>query len=62
VSQSKNRLFDPYMSSYKEFKEGFFKVLFEGEGWLYVFANGSPKFPLYWTREPTWYGVWPGWR
>jgi len=47
VSQSKNRLLSPFSSSYKHFKETFFKVIVKGKGCQYVFDGNVPKFPLY---------------
>jgi len=42
----------PFTSSYKDFKGGFFKILIEAEGREYFFNGDSPKFPLYWTKDP----------
>jgi len=59
VSQSKNRLLNLFSSLYKCFKETFFKVLVKGESHQYVYDGDVPKFPLYWTRSPTKYMLWP---
>jgi len=59
VSQNKNRLLAPYTSSYKQFKETFFKVIIKGEGFRYVYDDGVPKFPLYWTRKLVKFTLWP---
>ena len=42
----------PFTSSYKDFKRGFFKILIEPKGIEYFFNGDSPKFPLYWTKDP----------
>jgi len=59
ASRSGNRLLDPFTSFYKNFKDGFFNILFEVEGRLYVYDSDVPKFSLYWTKSPTGYRVWP---
>jgi len=59
VSQSKNRLLNPYSSSYKFFKDTFFKVMINPEGRRSVFDGVVSKFPLYWTRKPTKFTLWP---
>ena len=58
LSQSKNRLLNPFSSSYKHFKETFFKVLVKGHSRRYVFDDDVPKFPLYWMKTPTKYMLW----
>jgi len=59
VNQNKNRLLASYTSSYKHFKETFFRVIVKGEGCRYVYDDGMPKFPLYWTRELVKFTLWP---
>jgi len=59
VSQNKNRLLDPYTSSYKNFKETFFKIIIREGGYRFVFDGGVPKFPLYWTKKSTRFTIWP---
>jgi len=48
VSQSQNVLFTHFSSSYKYFKDSFFKIVIT-----------VAKFPLYWTRDPVYYLSWP---
>jgi len=52
ISKSNVCFLKPFTSSYKEFKGGFFKILVEPIGKEYFFNGESPKFPLYWTRDP----------
>lgn len=47
-------LFKPYVESYKNFKDQFFKVVITAAGRQDFFdEEGSPLFPLYWTENPT---------
>ena len=48
----------PFTSSYKDFKGKFFKILIEPEGREYFFDGDTPKFPLYWTRDPLKFNSW----
>ena len=59
VSQNKNRLLGPYSSSYKCFKDTYFKVVINPESRQFVFDGAVSKFPLYWTRKPTKFTLWP---
>jgi len=59
VIQPRNRLFNPYSSSYKHFKDTFIKISFESEGREYIYHRNEPKFPLYWTRSLVWCASWP---
>jgi len=53
-------LFKAFTTSYKNFKERFFKVLVESEGTSHFFdAVGPPRFPLFWTRSPAKIKDWP---
>jgi len=46
--------------SFKRFKTGFFKVVIRSAGAEYFyFDNGEPKFPFFWTKNPTPYRIWP---
>lgn len=52
-SMAKNAIFQLYAKSYKEFKNQFFKVSITKMGRPFFFnEDGSPKFPLYWTKTP----------
>jgi len=59
IRQSRNLPLHSFTSSYKNFKDGFLKVLFEAEGRTYVYNGDVPKFPLHWTKSPTRYQAWP---
>ncbi|KAL2331747.1 hypothetical protein Fmac_019328 [Flemingia macrophylla] len=49
----KRELLESFTSSYKNFKNGFFRVSIPEEGRKYFFDNvGTPLFPLSWTRKP----------
>jgi len=58
VGQAKNSLFAPYTTSYKNFKGSFFKVVVEEEGRPFFFDGETPRFPFYWTKDPTRFNVW----
>jgi len=54
ISQQSNILFNPYTTSYKNFKGKILKLFVETEGMdLFFDETGWSKFPLYWTRSPT---------
>ena len=55
VSQSHNVLFTPFSSSYKYLKDSFFKIIITPSGMHDFFNGDTPKFPLYWTRDPVHY-------
>jgi len=59
VSQSGAALFTPFCSSYKYFKNAFFKLTITPNGRHYFFNGDVPKFPLYWMRDPVAYLSWP---
>jgi len=59
VSQSHNVPFTPFSSSYKYFKDSFFKIVITVAGRQHIFYGDTPKFPLYWTRDPVYYLSWP---
>jgi len=60
ISRLGNILFNPYTTSYKNFKGKFFKFFVELEGMgLFFDEAGNSKFLLYWTRNPTWFKEWP---
>ncbi|QCE11276.1 hypothetical protein DEO72_LG10g2509 [Vigna unguiculata] len=47
---------DAFSQSFKHFKDGYFKVVVKEGGKAYFLnADGSPKFPLSWTNNPSWY-------
>ncbi|KAL2332902.1 hypothetical protein Fmac_014115 [Flemingia macrophylla] len=49
----KRELLESFTSSYKNFKNGFFRVSIPEEGKKYFFDSaGVPLFPLAWTRKP----------
>ncbi|KAL2337074.1 hypothetical protein Fmac_011520 [Flemingia macrophylla] len=49
----KRELLESFTSSYKNFKNGFFRVSIPEEGKKYFFDSaGAPLFPLSWTRKP----------
>jgi len=52
--------FAPYTSSYKNFKEKYFKIFVELDDKPYFYdTKGRTKFPFHWTQSPTWYISWP---
>ena len=53
VSKPGEVLFTPFNSSYKYFKDAFFKICIEQPGRHFFFDGETPKFPLVWTRNPT---------
>jgi len=60
VSRAGNVLFKAFMTSYKNFKERFFKVFVDSAGTSHFFdVVGQPRFPLFWTRSPTRIKDWP---
>jgi len=58
VSQSPNVLFTPFSSSYKYFKDSFFKIIITPADRHHFFDGDNAKFPLYWTRDPVHYLSW----
>jgi len=47
---------DAFSQSFKHFKDGYFKVVVkEGGNAYFLNADGSPKFPLSWTNNPSRY-------
>ena len=58
VGQSKNSFLNPFTTSYKRFKEGFFNVVIEEEGRPFFFDGETPRFPFYWTTDPTHFYMW----
>ena len=52
ISKSNVCFLKPFTSSYKDFKGSFFKILIEPVGREYFFDGDSPRFPLYWTKDP----------
>jgi len=60
VSRAGSVLFKPFTTSYKNFKEKFFKVYLEPAGTRYFFDEvGQSCFPLFWSRSPTKITDWP---
>jgi len=59
VSQLGAALFTTFCSSYKYFKNAFFKITISPVGEHYFFNGDTPKFPLYWTRNLVGYLSWP---
>jgi len=60
VSRAGSVLFKPFTTSYKNFKEKFFKVYEKPAGTRYLFDEvGQPRFPLFWSRSPTKITDWP---
>jgi len=54
IGRPKIGLLDGFTQSFKQFKEGFFRVQVLGSGWsLYYDDEGIPKFPFYWIEAPT---------
>ena len=51
VGQSKNSFLHPFTTSYKRFKEGFFKVVIEEEGRSFFFDGETPRFPFLLHKE-----------
>jgi len=49
----------PFFSSYKYFKDSFFKIIITPAGRHHFFSGDNTKFPLYWTRDPVHYLSWP---
>jgi len=46
--------FAAFTTSYKNFKEYYFKVFVEPDGRdLFYNADGTTKFPFHWTEKPT---------
>ncbi|WVZ04617.1 hypothetical protein V8G54_017963 [Vigna mungo] len=59
-SMSKNSIFNLFVESYKDFKNHFFKVSITEMGQpFFLNENGSPRFPLYWTKKPRTLTSWP---
>jgi len=58
ISKPRLCFLNPFTSSYKNFKGGFFKVLIEEDGKKYFFNGDTPKFPFYWTNEPLKFNSW----
>ena len=52
-------LLAPYSSSFKNYKNTFFRVVINHVGRSYFFDGDTPKFPFYWTRNPLHYDEWP---
>ena len=53
-------LFDPFVVSYKRFKERFVKVVIRPEATTFFFdRSGRSRFPLYWTSKPKDFKFWP---
>jgi len=53
IIQSGNILFSSYTTSYKNFKERFFKVFIRPKSMPYFFDEvGRSRFPMSWTRKP----------
>jgi len=59
VSQSHNVPFTLFSSSYKYFKDSFFKIVITAASRHHFFDEDTPKFPLNWTRDPVYYLSWP---
>jgi len=58
-SRSGNVRFAAFTTSYKNFKEYYFKVFVEPDGRdLFYNADGTTKFPFHWTENPTLLGTW----
>ncbi|KAL9315795.1 hypothetical protein ACSQ67_016796 [Phaseolus vulgaris] len=45
--------FAAFTTSYKNFKERYFKIFVEPDGREYFYNDGVTKFPFHWTRNPT---------
>jgi len=53
-------LFDSFAVSYNRFKERFVRVIVRSEATTLFFYEASrSRFPLYWTRKPCDFKVWP---
>jgi len=53
ISRSGNVRFAPYTTSYKFFKDNYFKIFVEPDGRdLFYNADGTTKFPFHWTEKP----------
>jgi len=60
VNQVGSVLFKAFTTSYKNFKEKFFKVYVKPAGTRYFFDEvGQTRFSLSWTRKPTKIKDWP---
>jgi len=60
VSREGSVLFKPFTTSYKNFKEKFFKVYMEPAGMRDFFDEVcQSRFPLFWSRNPTKITDWP---
>jgi len=51
-------LLAPYSSSFKSYKNTFFRVVVNPPGRPYFFDGDVPKFPFYWARNPLHYDKW----
>jgi len=53
-SRSGNIQFAAFTTSYKNFKERYFKIFVEPDGGDYFYnIEGTTKFPFHWTEKPT---------
>jgi len=53
-SRPENIWFAAFTTSYKNFKEKYFKIFVEPDGRdLFYNVNGTTKFPFHWTEKPT---------
>jgi len=52
-------MLSPFSYSYKYFRNAFFKISIMPTDKRYFFNGDTPKFPLYWTRDPVCYNSWP---
>jgi len=59
VWQPRIGLLAPYFSSFRSYKNTFFRVLVNPLGRPYFFNSDIPKFPFYWTLNPLHYDEWP---
>ena len=60
-SRPGNVRFAAFTTSYKNFKDYFFKVFVEPDGRdLFYNVDGSTKFPFHWTENPTSLDHWLG--
>ena len=51
--------FAAYTTSYKNFKEKYFKIFVEPDGWDFFYnAEGQTKFPFHWTENLTQLNNW----
>jgi len=58
-SRPGNIRFAVFNTSYKKFKERYFKIFVEPDGRdLFYNVNGTTKFPFHWTEKPTQLGNW----